>query len=191
MDPSPENDTAFTTEQQQQHQNAATNIDDIQTAKWTRHLPETFGIRQAVQSSKYRWCAREAGMWGIATGTAMTLHRWRMGSHRGVAVHVGFLSLVLVNVGSYYFCVKRRNYQEQMIEVMMRHNEFDHAVNMPETVSVDDADNPFLGETSRPSAAPAQYVVNLPERKEWQPPLPTQDAADVFKPVGGGGGRNS
>mmetsp|Transcript_32433 Transcript_32433/g.67650 ORF Transcript_32433/g.67650 Transcript_32433/m.67650 type:complete len:176 (-) Transcript_32433:27-554(-) len=164
---------------------AVTNEEEIQTAKWTRYLPETFGIRDAIQKSKYRWCAREAGMWGIATGTAMTLHRWRMGSRTHFAVHAGFVTLMVVNVGSYYFCVKRRDYQEQMIEIMMKYNEFDHAMNMPEEASSTDGENPFLetGPKGKGNVTPSELVVNLPERKEWQPQLPTQDAADVFRPA--------
>ena len=48
-------------------------VDPLETAKWTNNLPEAFGFREAIRASSYRWCAREAGMWGIATGTAMTL----------------------------------------------------------------------------------------------------------------------
>ena len=33
--------------------------DPLETAKWTRYLPETFGIREAVRQSSYRWCVRE------------------------------------------------------------------------------------------------------------------------------------
>mmetsp|Transcript_4288 Transcript_4288/g.11717 ORF Transcript_4288/g.11717 Transcript_4288/m.11717 type:complete len:176 (+) Transcript_4288:98-625(+) len=168
-------------------ENALTDDEEIQTAKWTRWLPETFGIRDAIQKSKYRWCAREAGMWGIATGTAMTLHRWRMGSRRHFAVHMGFASLMLVNIGSYYFCVKRRDYQENMIEIMMKYNEFEHAKDMPEDVALGDEGSPFLSEDDGTSGVgtPNRYVVNLPERKDWQPQLPTQDAADVFRPDDG------
>ena len=80
--------------------NAVTSADQIETAKWTRYLPEALGIRDSVQQSKYRWCAREAGMWGIATGTAMTMHRFRMQSRKQFAVNVGFASFMVVYVGS-------------------------------------------------------------------------------------------
>ena len=109
--------------------NAVTSSDQIETAKWTRYLPEAFGIREAVRQSKYRWCVREAAMWGIATGTAMTLHRYRMQSRRQFAANVGFASLMVVYVGSYYFCVKRRDYREQMIELMMKLNSFEQILN--------------------------------------------------------------
>ena len=55
-------------------------IDPLETAKWTKYLPEFMGIRESVRSSSYRWCVRESGMWGIATATTMSLHRLRMGS---------------------------------------------------------------------------------------------------------------
>ena len=59
---------------------AAPEQDPLETAKWTQYLPETFGLRESVRASSYRWCVRESGMWGIGTATAMGLHRWRMGS---------------------------------------------------------------------------------------------------------------
>ena len=155
----------------------------VETAKWTRHLPEAFGIRKAIQGSKYRWCAREAGMWAIATATAMTLHRFRMQSPIGFAVNVGFFTLMSVNFGSYYYCVRRRDYQEQTIEMLMKYNEFLTADQMPEQVPIDD-DHPFVqsAREGSPGLPEQQYIVNMPERKEWQPPLPTQDAGDVFQP---------
>mmetsp|Transcript_31511 Transcript_31511/g.31995 ORF Transcript_31511/g.31995 Transcript_31511/m.31995 type:complete len:147 (-) Transcript_31511:109-549(-) len=65
--------------------NDRTNSDRdlLETAKWTRYLPEAFGIRESVRGSSYRWCVREGGMWGIATATAMSLHRLRAGSKVG------------------------------------------------------------------------------------------------------------
>jgi len=48
-------------------------VDPLETAKWTQYLPESYGIRETIRGSNYRWCARESGMWGIATGTAMSL----------------------------------------------------------------------------------------------------------------------
>ena len=167
--------------------------DELETAKWTRYLPEAFGIRKAMRASNYRWCAREAGMWGIATGTVMALHRFRMQSRIGLAVHVGFLTLLSVNFGSYYFCVKRRDYQERTIELLMKQNQFLSASEMPEEIPIDN--HPFVrpvteekngSETTRTTTRRGlperQYVVNLPERKEWQPPIPTRDASEVFQP---------
>ena len=67
---------------------AAPEQDPLETAKWTQYLPETFGLRESVRASSYRWCVRESGMWGIGTATAMGLHRWRMGSKVRVCVLV-------------------------------------------------------------------------------------------------------
>lgn len=39
--------------------------------KWTKMLPEAYGIRQAVEDSPLRWCVRDSGMWAVATGTMM------------------------------------------------------------------------------------------------------------------------
>jgi hypothetical protein len=169
-------------------QNALTTADQIETAKWTRFLPEAFGIRESVRSSKYRWCVREAAMWGIATGTTMTLHRFRMQSRRQLAANVGFASLMAVYVGSYYFCVKRRDYRERMIELMMQLNSFDHALNMPQQPPVDEI-HPFVrpeGEEDTAAVPARQYVAHLPERKEWQSQVPTQEASQVFRPADGG-----
>lgn len=154
-------------------------VGQVQTATWTAYLPESFGIRAAVEASKYRWCAREASLWGIASGTAMTLHRFRMRTTVTTAVNVGFATVFVVMGGSYYFCVKKRDYQEQMIELMMKFNAAAHVEEMPEQIPVDDR-HPFV----EPSDDGPQYTVaNLPARKEWQDPLPTQDFQDVFKPV--------
>lgn len=157
----------------------------IETATWTRRLPESFGIRNAVQQSKYRWCTRESGLWGIATGTTMTLHRLRMQSSTLVAVNVGFASFFTVFVGSYYFCVKRRDYREKMIQLMMKLNSFEHALNMPESVPVNE-EHPFVtpDASQGEETSTKQYVAHLPERKEWQAPLPSQqDASTVFQPT--------
>lgn len=87
----------------------------LEAPTWTRHLPESFGIRQSVQQSKYRWCVRESAMWGIATGTAMGLHRIRMQSPLTRVANASFLSFFAVYLGSYYFCVKRRDHKEKMV----------------------------------------------------------------------------
>lgn len=99
----------------QQEQFASASDSNNETATWTEYLPQAFGIRQAVQESKYRWCARESAMWGIATGTAMSLHRLRMKSLTSTAIHAGFFSFFTVYVGSYFFCVKRRDHRERMV----------------------------------------------------------------------------
>ena len=69
--------------------NSNSVIDPLETAKWTKYLPEFMGIRESVRSSSYRWCVRESGMWGIATATTMSLHRLRMGSKVRTSIAVG------------------------------------------------------------------------------------------------------
>jgi hypothetical protein len=161
-------------------------VGQVQTATWISYLPETFGLRAAVAASKYRWCAREASLWGIATGTAMTLHRFRMRSTVMTAVNVGFASVFVVMGGSYYFCVKKRDYQEQMIALMMKFNAAEHVQEMPEPIPIDDK-HPFVAPLSddddNTQRQPQYTVATLPERKEWQEQLPTQDFKDIFKPV--------
>jgi hypothetical protein len=51
--------SSVTNSQQQQQQQQQQESDPLETAKWTRYLPETFGIREAVRQSSYRWCVRE------------------------------------------------------------------------------------------------------------------------------------
>jgi Protein of unknown function (DUF3767) len=166
------------------------NHDDIETAKWLRYLPESFGIRSAVGQSKYRWCVRESALWGLASGTAMSLHRLRMKSSITFSVNVGFATCYVVYLGSYYFCYKKRNYHEQMIELMMKLNTFDHASTMPAEIPLNEH-HPFVipkefdndEKTNDVPIPTRQYVAKLPERKEWQKQLPTQDAANVFQPL--------
>jgi len=157
--------------------NASTEAPSVPT--WTTYLPP--GIREAVQQSKYRWCARESAMWGVATGTAMSLHRLRMRpSAVTTAINAGFLTFFVVYSGSYYFGVKRRDHQEKMIEMMMRLNSFQTVEEMPEQVPLDE-NHPFVAPVDEQGAGSKQYVANLPERKQWQAPLPTQDASDLFQ----------
>lgn len=156
----------------------------VQTALWVRHLPEAFGIRAAVAASKYRWCARESAMWGIATGTAMTLHRLRMRSRFWLAINVGFATTFVVYSGTYYFCVQKRDFNEKAIAKMMQLNSMEPMQDLPKDRIVDET-HPFArpaAESDRVAIPEKQYVIAMPGRKEWQPQVPTQDAADAFTP---------
>lgn len=67
---------------------------------------------------------------------------------------------------------------------MMKLNSFESADAMPEPIPID-ANHPFVLPDDDPnstSAGERQYVAQLPERKEWQTQVPTQDATDIFKP---------
>ena len=150
-----------------------------ETATWLKYVPATFGLRDAVAKSPYRWCTRESSMWGLATGTAMSLHRLRMGSRVGWAMNVGFGTTLLVSSVSYYFCVRARQHKEEVIELLMKAQQFEEARNMPP----EPEDHPFLDSRTADEAGPREYRGMLPDRKDWQEPLGTQDAKDVFMPV--------
>ena len=112
-------------------------------------------------------------------------HRMRMGSHGLTAMKATFGTLCLVMFPSYYFCAKRREHQERVIEMMMAANDFRRGEEMPETVPLDN-NHPFLnvgdgGEDVE--GLQKEFVANLKARKDWQEPQPTQDAEDVFREV--------
>ena len=103
-------------------------------------------------------------------------HRFRMKSTPLFAINVGFVTTMLVCLPSYYFCVRKREHKEKLIEVMMRANDFQEATDMPPETPAGD-EHPFMDPGSLQDA---EYVAHLPERKEWQTQVPQQDAKDVF-----------
>lgn len=135
-------------------------------------------------------------MWGIATGTTMGLHRLRMGSKPNFALNISFITFNLVAIPSYYFCYRKREHKEQMIELMMKANDFAPLEDMPPTVPL--TDHPFIslqqeeeeeegqkiqqervhikGEeelstsTNTTMIKPKEYRGWLKELKEWQKP---------------------
>ena len=114
----------------------------------------------------------------------MSLHRFRMKSPYQWVVHAGFGSLMVVYVGSYYFCVKKRDHQEKMVNLMMKMNQFDRAADMPDEIPVNDEHpfvRPVVGGAEEDALVERQYVAELPERREWQKQIPQQDAAEVFR----------
>ena len=162
---------------------ASPAADPLETAKWTRYLPEAFGIQEAVRKSSYRWCVRESGMWGIATATAMSLHRLRMGSTPKMAGHFFFGTTMIVMVPSYYFCFRRREHKEQVIEMMMKYNQFGHASEMPQEPPLEE--HPFWGKTdenvnSEDQRHDREFRGMIKERKEWQK-KEDQALEDIFK----------
>lgn len=148
--------------------------DPLETAKWTRFLPEAFGIRESVKQSSYRWCVREGGMWGIATATAMSLHRLRMGTRPVLAGHCFFGTFMVVTLPSYYLCYRRREHQEQVIEMMMKYNQFGHATELPEEPPLEE--HPFWEQQQQQQQQISdtttkhdrEYRGMIKERKEWQ-----------------------
>lgn len=126
-------------------------------------------------------------MWGVATGTLMGLHRLRMKSHPLFAGNVAFGTVVLVALPSYYFCFRRREHQEHVIEMMMAVNDFRPGEEMPATVPMDQ-NHPFLSVNDKVDGnvdrdLQKEFVARLKEKKEWQEPHQTQDADEVFKEV--------
>jgi hypothetical protein len=80
-----------------------TDSDPLETAKWTRYLPESFGIREAVRQSSYRWCVREGYVQSnhdginqpqFSTATAVLVDRCRI-----VCVPTDILPFTQRNVG--------------------------------------------------------------------------------------------
>jgi hypothetical protein len=104
-----------------------------------------------------------------------------MGSTPLFAINIGFMSTLLVCIPSYYFCYRKREYKERLIELMMKANDFQEADQMPPEIPAG-PDHPFLDPASGDAAAVAdqEYMAHLPERKEWQTQVPQQDAKDVF-----------
>mmetsp|Transcript_9607 Transcript_9607/g.11153 ORF Transcript_9607/g.11153 Transcript_9607/m.11153 type:complete len:187 (+) Transcript_9607:88-648(+) len=170
--------------------NDRTNSDRdlLETAKWTRYLPEAFGIRESVRGSSYRWCVREGGMWGIATATAMSLHRLRAGSKPLIAGHSFFGTFMVVMLPSYYFCYRRREHHEQVIEMMMKYNQFGHAkTDLPAEPPIDE--HPFWEQQQQQQQNNDIIVPKhdrefrglIKERKEWQKPSKDPSFEEIFQ----------
>ena len=157
---------------------------------WTKIFPEAFGIRQLIEDSSFRWCWKESMMWGIATGTVMYIHRRRMGSRNLFAGGIAYGTVLLVAAPSYYFCFRKREHQEHVIEMMMAANDFLPGEEMPESVPLD-REHPFLdvkdtssdGSLDNDRDLQKEFVARLKEKKDWQEPTPTQDVDEAFKEV--------
>ena len=120
-----------------------------------------------------------------------------MGSGGLFAGKVAFSTTVLVVFPSYYFCYRKREHQESVIELMMAVNDFRPEGEMPETIPLD-GDHPFLDVRDKDDAAGdgtagtgtggsesrdlrKEFVARLKEKKDWQEPYKTQDAEEVFR----------
>jgi len=98
-----------------------------------------------------------------------------MGSTPRFAINVGGLAAVGVATTSYYFCCKRRDYKEKMIETMMKLNAFEHASQMPAEPPLEE--HPF----AKPGGTPdREFRGFLKEKKEWQPRESTKELKEVF-----------
>mmetsp|Transcript_53809 Transcript_53809/g.64937 ORF Transcript_53809/g.64937 Transcript_53809/m.64937 type:complete len:176 (+) Transcript_53809:177-704(+) len=128
---------------------------------------DVFDIREKIHSSPYTGCARESFLWSIATGTAMGLHRLRMGSRNLFSTNVAFGTAMLVCVPSYYFCVKRLEHKDKVVKVMMKANEFDSMEDAPDTPDIED--HPFLEKsTEGTEGLDKAFEAYADEPKPWQ-----------------------
>jgi hypothetical protein len=94
-----------------------------------------------------------------------------MGTRPAVAGHFFFGTFMTVMVPSYYFCYRRREHQEQVIEMMMKYNQFGHATDLPPETPLEE--HPFWEETdgtNEESKSDREFRGMIKERKEWQKP---------------------
>ena len=110
-----------------------------------------------------------------------------MKSHPFFAGNVAFLTTVVVAAPSYYFCFRKREHQEKVIEMMMAANDFRPGEEMPETVPLDES-HPFLNVNTKDDGEndkdlKKEFVARLKEKKEWQEQHQLEDADKVFKEV--------
>uniref|UniRef100_A0A6U9X0Y9 Cytochrome c oxidase assembly protein COX20, mitochondrial n=1 Tax=Pseudo-nitzschia australis TaxID=44445 RepID=A0A6U9X0Y9_9STRA len=134
------------------------------------------------------------GMWGIATATTMSLHRLRMGTKPLMAGHCFFGTFMIVMLPSYYFCYRRREHQEQVIEMMMKYNQFGHATELPAEPPLEE--HPFWEQTqngggggggfgsttgSSETKHDREFRGLIKERKEWQKKAQDPSFDEIFQ----------
>ena len=89
---------------------------------------------------------------------------------------------MIVMAPSYYFCYRRREHQEQVIEMMMNYNQFGHAKEMPADTPLEE--HPFWEKAeeslSTESKHDREFRGMIKERKEWQKPQ-DQSFEEIFK----------
>jgi hypothetical protein len=104
-----------------------------------------------------------------------------MGTSPRNAGHVFFGTAMFVMLPSYYFCYRRREHQEEVIEMMMKYNRFGHATDMPPEPPIEE--HPFWqkagGDSNTSSDHESEYRGMIKERKEWQKPK-DQSIEDIF-----------
>ena len=108
-------------------------------------------------------------------------HRMRMGTSPRVAGHIFFGTCMFVMLPSYYFCYRRREHQEQVIEMMMKYNQFGHAKEMPPEPPLEE--HPFWQKIDDKSKVDTKHETEyrgmIKERKEWQKPK-DQSFEEIF-----------
>jgi hypothetical protein len=103
-----------------------------------------------------------------------------MGSKPLVAGHFFFGTVMIVMVPTYYFCYRRREHKEQVIESMMQYNQFGHANEMPPEPPL--KEHPFWEEADVEQAKgkhDREFRGMIKERKDWQEPE-NQSFEDIF-----------
>ena len=103
-----------------------------------------------------------------------------MGSRPVVAGHFFFGTFMVVMLPSYYFCYRRREHQEHVIEMMMQYNQFGHATELPAEPPLEE--HPFWEQNdgksnlndseanTMSSRHNREFRGMIKERKEWQKP---------------------
>lgn len=85
---------------------------------------------------------------------------------------------MFVMLPSYYFCYRRREHQEQVIEMMMQYNRFGHAKEMPAEPPLEE--HPFWQKADDSAVRhESEYRGMIKERKEWQKPK-DQSIEEIF-----------
>uniref|UniRef100_A0A6S9ELH2 Uncharacterized protein n=1 Tax=Ditylum brightwellii TaxID=49249 RepID=A0A6S9ELH2_9STRA len=109
-------------------------------------------------------------------------HRLRMKSHPFFATNIAFVTTFLVVSPSYYFCFRRRDHKESVIELMMRANDFRHEEEAPPEIDL--KEHPFLEEKKKDDdQLRKEFVGRLKERKEWQPNYKESEILEELKEV--------
>ena len=106
---------------------------------------------------------------------------------------------MIVMLPSYYFCYRRREHQENVIEMMMKYNQFGHAQELPEEPPIEQ--HPFWGtkekkqenniESKDTSTLQQQFDDTtkhdrefrglIKERKEWQTQIKEPSFDEIFQ----------
>jgi hypothetical protein len=87
---------------------------------------------------------------------------------------------MVVMLPSYYFCYRRREHHEEVIEAMMEYNKFGRAKEMPQEPPLEQ--HPFWEKSDGNEAQKhkREFRGMIKERKEWQKPQ-DQSLEEIFK----------
>ena len=114
-----------------------------------------------------------------------------MGSKLPTVVNAFFGTSLIVMIPSYYFCYKRREHKENVIEMMMKYNQFGHATEMDPEPPIEE--HPFWEQTTSAGEDgldggegnrirhDREFRGMMKERKHWQKPQKEQSLEDIFQ----------